>query len=136
LRDQAPVTGRISDFLPFLPFSSGEQAVVAHKSLLELTRRVRKPINLSPGASEQLLGNVRIHIRKDGSVCRAIAETEYSSELGARSLITGAKVVEDKLVEAYLEVDDTIKESDRPVHFDVDVSGGEVNVTMKAYSPL
>jgi len=44
--------------------------------------------------------------------------------------------VEDKLVEAYLEVDDTIKESDRPVHFDVDVSGGEVNVTMKAYSPL
>ncbi|KAN0070517.1 P-loop containing nucleoside triphosphate hydrolase protein [Elaphomyces granulatus] len=77
----SPLTGRISAFIPFLPFSPGEQAVVTHKYLLELSRKVRTPINLSVGHDERLLGNIRLHVRKDSSVCRTLAEAEYSPDL-------------------------------------------------------
>jgi hypothetical protein len=103
---------------------------VVHKYLRELAQKVRTPINLSPGANEQLLGNVQIKIRRDASVCRTLAEAEYHSDLGARSLITGAKIVEDRLVEVYLDVDEKIRESDSVVQFVVDVNGGDVTVNM------
>jgi hypothetical protein len=104
--------------------------VVVHKYLLELGQKSRTPISLSSGPSEQLLGNVRMRIRRDASVCRILAEAEYHTDLGARSLIQGAKTVEDMLVEAYLDVDEKIRESDRVVEFVVDVNGTDVIANM------
>lgn len=122
------MTGRISDFLPFLPFSPGEQAVVVHKFLLELARRIRGPVNLSFANKEQLLGNIRMKLRKDASVCRILAEEEYHSDLGARSLAMGARKLEDILVETYLEIEGEITEDETVVDFlvDVDIDGHEV----------
>ncbi|KKY14723.1 hypothetical protein UCRPC4_g06649 [Phaeomoniella chlamydospora] len=128
-RFDSPLTGRVSAFLPFLPFSPAEQAVVVHKYLLELGQKVRTSINLSTGPHEQLLGNVRLRVRRDASVCRVIAEQEYHQDLGARSLLTAVKtLVEDELVEAYLEVDRNIVETEEMMDFVVDVDGGEVIV--------
>ncbi|KAH8669778.1 P-loop containing nucleoside triphosphate hydrolase protein [Tricladium varicosporioides] len=127
----SPITGRISAFLPFLPFSPGEQAVVVHKYLLELGQKVRSPVNLSPGPDEHLLGNVKLRIRRDASVCRVLAEEEYHQELGARSLITAVKTIEDMLVEVYLDMEQEIQEGEGMVEFVVDVNGGEIVANIK-----
>jgi len=63
-------------------------------------------------------------------VCRVLAEAEYHADLGARSLIQGAKTVEDMLVEVYLDVDEKIRESERVVEFVVDVNGKDVIANM------
>ncbi|KAI1419082.1 ATPase, aaa-2 [Xylaria sp. FL1777] len=124
----APITGRITEVIPFLPFSSGEQAVVAHKFLQELSRRVKAPVVLPQNGREQLLGNILLHVRKDASVCRNLAAAEYSPDLGARSLATAVKSVEDRLVEAYLDEEEEIAEGKGMKEFCVDVRGNEVVV--------
>ncbi|RDL35746.1 Uncharacterized protein BP5553_06358 [Venustampulla echinocandica] len=126
----SPLTGRVSSFIPFLPFSPGEQAVVVHKYILELSQKVCTSVNLSPGPNEQLLGNIKLRIRRDASVCKVIADAEYHADLGARSLITAVKgLVEDVLVERYLEVDREIKEGEK-VGMLVDINSGEIVVSI------
>jgi hypothetical protein len=82
------------------------------------------------GPEEKLLGNVRLRIRRDASVCRVLAETEYHADLGARSLIAAAEKIKRLLVEEYLKVDEEITEKNGMTEFIIDVNGGEVIVTM------
>jgi ATP-dependent Clp protease ATP-binding subunit ClpA len=69
---------------------------------------------------------VRLHIRRDAAVCRNLAEGGYSSSLGARSLITAVKQVEDLLVDAYLGDEDEISERNEMQDCFVDVKNGEI----------
>lgn len=91
---------------------------------------MQRPVNLSEGPEEQLLGNVRLRIRRDASVCRALAESEYHSNLGARSLIAAGEKIKRMLVEEYLSIDEEITEGDGISEFFIDVNGGEVVVNM------
>jgi hypothetical protein len=127
---KSPLTGRISAFIPFLPFSPGEQAVVVHKYLLNLSQDIRSAIDLSEGPKEQMLGNIRLRILRDASVCRTLADSEYHADLGARSLINAVGNVKRKLVEAYLDVDEEIVETTALSECCIDVNGSEVVVKM------
>ncbi|KAK5463038.1 hypothetical protein LTS15_002750 [Exophiala xenobiotica] len=129
----SPITGRISAFIPFLRFSLGEQAVVVHKYLLELGYAVEGPVNLSFGPQEKLLGDVRVRIRRDASVCRILAKAEYHEDLGARSLINAVDTIKGLLVEAYLGIDEQIVESADKSVFLVDVQGNEIVVKLMGH---
>ena len=104
--------------------------MVTHKYLLELGSTVQGPVDLSHGNREKLLGDVRVRIRRDASVCRILAKAEYHADLGARSLINGVETIKHQLVEAYLEVDEQIMESLHKSTFLVDVHGDEILVRM------
>ncbi|KAI9687019.1 MAG: hypothetical protein M1822_002429 [Bathelium mastoideum] len=121
----SPITGRISAFVPFLPFSEGEQAVIIHRHLLDLGRSIRSPISLTP-SSERLIGNIRLRIRRDASVCKLLAKDEYNTDLGARSLLTAVEGIKTLMVEEYLGVDEEIVEGSGMSEFVIDVVGGEV----------
>ena len=65
----------------------------------------------------------------------ALAEGEYLRELGARSLSGAVKLVEDMLVDVYLDQREEIVEGGKILEVVVDVDAGEVTVT-PAYSTL
>ncbi|EHK17444.1 uncharacterized protein TRIVIDRAFT_160288 [Trichoderma virens Gv29-8] len=123
---QAPVTGRISDFIPLLPFSSGEQAVITHKCLLGLAQELRLPIQLSKSPLERLIGDLRLLIRRDGAVCSTLAKAHYHNKLGARSLKAGAEKVKRIVLDAYLDDDEEIEEQNNLRDVVIDVDGGEI----------
>lgn len=102
--------------------------MIIHKHLLELGRHIRSPINLTKGDREQLVGNVRLRIRRDASVCRNLAQSEYHTDLGARSLISAVDTIKTLMVEAYLAVDEEISEKAGMSECIIDVNGGEVVV--------
>lgn len=88
----APLTGRITDFIPFLTFSEVEQAAVAHKCMAEVGKELAKPVVITPGRENQrFIGDIHLQAVQDYSICRVIAKEEYVEQLGARSLIEGVK---------------------------------------------
>lgn len=92
-------------------------------------RKVQRPVNLTKGPDEQLLGNIRLRIsRRDASVCKLLAESEYHADLGARSLIAAAGKVKKLLVEEYLSIDEEITEGGSMSEFIIDANGDEVVV--------
>lgn len=108
----------------------GEQAVIVHKYLMELSESVEGPVNLSRGPKEKLLGNVKLRIRRDASVCQILAQSGYSTHLGARSLITAVDTVKSRLVDEYLEINEGFSENPRKTDCFVDVRSGEIVVRM------
>ncbi|UKZ92747.1 uncharacterized protein TrAFT101_007686 [Trichoderma asperellum] len=122
----APVTGRISDFIPLLPFTVGEQAVITHKCLLGLAQDLRLPICLIKGPSERLIGNIRLLIRRDGTVCSTLAKSHYHVKLGARSLMAGAEKVKRIVLDVYLDDDEEITEQHDLRDFVIDVDDGDI----------
>ncbi|KAF2403751.1 P-loop containing nucleoside triphosphate hydrolase protein [Trichodelitschia bisporula] len=125
-----PLTGRITSFLPFLHFSPGEAAVIAHKYVNELDNKMRQPVNLAPGPEQKLFGNVRLRVPKDASVCKAIImDGGYDVDLGARSIITAVDAkLEDLVVDTYLEVDREIEEDQEMEVYVVDVERSQIVV--------
>ena len=79
----APLTGRITSVVPFLPFIEAEQAVEAYKFMREIWHRVRNPINTGSG---DLKRHTFLHFVDDGKIALYLAKKEYEIDLGARSL--------------------------------------------------
>lgn len=124
----SPLTGRISEFVPFLTFSDAEQAAVAHKYLTELGKYLAKPVVISPDEkSQHFVGDIDLQVPNDYSVCRIIAKEEYLEQLGARSVINGVRrLVEAEVVDHYLELHGEIKEGQSITRYRVglNVDGG------------
>ena len=128
LAGQPPLAGRITSFLPFLHFSLSEQAVVAHKYFLELQDQMRKPIDLSTGQNESLIGNIRLRLDGDASVCRTIAK-EYDPDLGGRNLKSGVEaMIKGPLIGAYLDTDEDIVETQQMTEYVVKMDEGKTIV--------
>jgi hypothetical protein len=89
---------------------------------------VHRPVNTSFGDREQLLGNIRLKIRLDASVCKTLAKG-YDPQLGIRSL---RKVVRDtvatKLDYEYMLTHDLIKEGVEKEDYVVFVTNGKVKI--------
>jgi len=81
----APLTGRVTAILPFMPFTAGEQAVVVRKYMLKLANTVRQPIDTG---SKKFAGNTHVKYVNDGQIALHIGKQYYISEIGARSLDT------------------------------------------------
>ncbi|KAK3708412.1 hypothetical protein LTR37_011508 [Vermiconidia calcicola] len=79
------IAGRINVIVPFFPFSPYEQAVVAHKFLLEIQDEARLPI-CTRKPELRLVGHAHFNIVGDGVLCQHVAEVGYVKELGARSI--------------------------------------------------
>jgi hypothetical protein len=73
----------LSIIVPFLPFSPGEAAVIAHKYVLGLKRKVIKAVQLS---GEQLVGRIVLNVQRDGAICSLLGSQGYDPDQGARSL--------------------------------------------------
>jgi hypothetical protein len=117
--------------LPFFTFSPGEQQVVGHKYILELADRVKRAVTLTDREDEQLLGNVYLKVTRDASVCKVIAEEGYDEDLGARSLITAVRhSIEEVLVEAYLDLDEEISETQQMMDYVITAMRGEISVRL------
>ena len=94
--------------IPFLPFSTDEQAAIVHKYLLRLAQDLRGPVSFP----ERLIGNVTLRVRRDATLCKALAEGGYDIDMGARSLEAVVKSkVEALLVQRYLESNGSLDEN-------------------------
>jgi ATP-dependent Clp protease ATP-binding subunit ClpB len=99
----------VSLFVPFLPFSKPERAVVLHKFVLKLATRVREPIDLRPGI-QNLIGHCRLTLVDDGQVCTTLSEQYYNKDLGARSLENAVANLKQEFTAEYSMMDGEITE--------------------------
>ncbi|KAK3294138.1 P-loop containing nucleoside triphosphate hydrolase protein [Chaetomium fimeti] len=129
----APLTGRISGFIPFLPFSPLERAAVADKHLADFGRQLARPINTSEEPARYCpVGNVHLQIKRGYTVNKALVERGYVKELGARSIINAIdSEIRMPLIGKYLAAREEVREDQPAVGFLVGVDGetGDVEVS-------
>lgn len=133
----APLTGRISDILPFLTFSPDEQAVLAHKGTMSLESNLRRPVIVSTHMqADNLVGNIRLDIRNDAEICNTIAQASYDPPLGARSILNAVtETIYTPLVSQYLKIDEEFSENQPETVFEVGVNADkEIEVWHKSDS--
>lgn len=102
--------------------------MVAHKFLLEMIGQVQRPVRLTDGPDQQLLGHVRLRNRQDGTFRSTIAVESYHRELGARSLKTAVEQVLDQVTTTYLQTDRLIEEGAGVREYVLDLHDDEVVV--------
>lgn len=74
------------------------------------------------------MGDIRLRIAKEASICSKIVEDEYHKDLGARSLIAGVNRISEKVNEAYLGIlDDDVKEGSDVLDMLVTLNGDEID---------
>jgi len=79
----APMMGRLTMIVPFLPFDKGEQAVAAYKFMREMWNERKKPISV---ISNELVQHIHVTYIDDGQIATYLAKHGYSIETGARPL--------------------------------------------------
>jgi ATP-dependent Clp protease ATP-binding subunit ClpA len=116
-----PLTGRLSDIIPFLTFSPDEQAVISHKGLISLEATLRRPAVVPPGGQEDILiGNVRLDVEDESKICSTIARKSYAPQLGARSILNAiTEAICTPLVSQYLAVDTAFSDDQPETTFEV-----------------
>jgi len=112
------MAGRLTAIIPFIPFSDGEQAVLAHRSLLRLAESLQKPVR----QPNRLVGNVALRICQDTALCQLIAREGYHIDTGARGIdaVVNRKV-KNTLVQQYLQTNSEIHENHTGESYDVDI---------------
>ncbi len=80
---RAPLVGRLSIIVPFLPFDKGEQAVATYKFMREMWNERRKPINTS---TNELIQHIHLNYVNEGQIATHLAKKGYSVLTGARPL--------------------------------------------------
>ncbi|KAF2106703.1 P-loop containing nucleoside triphosphate hydrolase protein [Lophiotrema nucula] len=105
----APLTGRVNNIVPFLPFTSSECAVIIHKFILNFGSEIRQPIDLQSKPPKHV-GHCALHIVDDGKVCAAMTEQFYHKDLGGRSLSDAAKDIKQKVYDEYVAEEDEVTE--------------------------
>ncbi|KAI2470818.1 P-loop containing nucleoside triphosphate hydrolase protein [Annulohypoxylon bovei var. microspora] len=121
----APLARRITEILPFLIFSSPQEAsVIVHKALMDLETEVTRRVRLSLSKEGDIyVGNISIRIKKDASVCSTIAEDGYDKKTGARSIFQAVeRMVQDPLISQYLKDGDKFDADQPTTFFDIDVN--------------
>ena len=95
----APVTGRISEIVPFFPFNHDEQAVTTYKFMRQLWNKVRAPINTE---QKWFPGHSFINYVDDGRIATWLSKDGYNAELGARSLESAVvRGIQRKVADAF-----------------------------------
>ena len=104
----APVTGRISEIVPFFPFNDDEQAVATYKFMRQLWKKVRAPVDTD---ARFFPGHAYINYVDDGRIATHLAKEGYLLDLGARSLHNAVvNSVQQKVAEAFFKQQDEIND--------------------------
>lgn len=106
---QAPMTGRINLFTPFLPFTRIERAVLVHKYFLKIANDIRKPIQMK-AKTKKLVRHCRLRIVDDSTVCCHLADKFYDKDMGARSLNEAVKKAREEFIFEYSNTDELVTE--------------------------
>ncbi|KAI4953475.1 hypothetical protein J4E91_002322 [Alternaria rosae] len=97
-----PFTGRLHLFVPFIPFSPSECAVVLHRFMLEYATSIRQPSDHNPSVI-RYIGHCKLSLVDDGKICTALTDEYYSKDFGVRSLDNAAREIRDELADKYSE---------------------------------
>lgn len=58
---------------------------------MQFAADIKGPVKLNPGADQRLLGDIRLYLQNDVSICQNVSAKSYKPTLGVRSLITATR---------------------------------------------
>ena len=110
-----PFTGRITEFIPFLPFTPIERLVGVHTYIADFAKRVRRPVVVRGRGDRDnlLLGNVELRVNDAYATCKHLSQTYYSKDIGMPSLERAVtRTVERSVKQEYRAISSDIEETD------------------------
>ena len=84
--------------------------MILHKFMLEFHGHIREKIDLREDI-KRYIGHIDVNLIEDGMLCSKLAGMYYIPAGGARSLLSIVDMVEDKLVDQYMETDELVTEA-------------------------